>query len=136
MFDVSEAEPTPGMTRAEGMLVVLRIAVGVAIGVIWMGYMLALVALGSCDAFGGRCDGTSPPVFEDDVAGGAFAGTAAAVWMLWWLRRPSARQATVGVLVAFAVDVVAFLAWNHSRLNVRAPTNHWPSSLERRLPKK
>ena len=53
----------------------LRTAVGATIGVIWAGYMLALVALGSCDAFGGRCDGTSPKIFEDDVAGGAFVGT-------------------------------------------------------------
>ena len=111
MFAVSEAEPTPGTARAEGTFVALRIGVGVTIGVLWVGYMLALVALGSCDAFGGRCDGTSPPVFEDDVAGGAFVGTAAAAWMLWWLRRPSRRQAAVGVFVAFAVaTVVAFLA--------------------------
>ena len=89
----------------------LRITVGSIVGVIWAGYMLALVALGSCDAFGGRCDGTRPPLFEDDVAGGAFVGTAAAAWMLWWLRRPSLRQAVVGVVVAFAVAVVvAFLA--------------------------
>ena len=110
MFVVSEAEPTPGEARAEGTFVALRIAVGVTVGVIWAGYMLALVALGSCDAFGGRCDGTSPPVFEDDVAGGAFVGTATATWVLWWLRHPSVRQAVVGVAVAFAVAVVvAFL---------------------------
>lgn len=89
----------------------LRIAVGATVGVIWAGCMLVLVAIGSCDAFGGRCDGTSQPVFEDDVAGGAFVGTAAAAWMLWWLRRPSVRQAVVGVAVASAVAVVvAFLA--------------------------
>lgn len=89
----------------------LRIVVGVAVGVVWAGYMLALVTLGSCDAFGGRCDGTSPPVFEDDVAGGAFVGTAAAAWVLWWLRHPSRRQAAVGVAVAFAVAVaVTFVA--------------------------
>ena len=77
MFILSEAEPTSGAARAEGTFVALRIAVGATVGVIWAGYMLALVALGSCDAFGGRCDGTSPPLFEDDVAGGAFVGTAA-----------------------------------------------------------
>ena len=111
MFILSEAEPTSGAARAEGTFVALRIAVGATVGVIWAGYMLALVALGSCDAFGGRCDGTSPPLFEDDVAGGAFVGTAAAVWTLWWLRRPSVRQAAVGVAVAVAVAVVvAFLA--------------------------
>ncbi len=89
----------------------LRVVVGVAVGVVWAGYMLALVTLGSCDAFGGRCDGTSPPVFEDDVAGGAFVGTAVAAWVLWWLRHPSRRQAAVGVAVALAVAVaVAFIA--------------------------
>jgi hypothetical protein len=81
--------------------------VGVMVGVIWAGYMLALLAVGSCGAFGGRCDGTRPPVFEDDVAGGAFVGTAAATWMLWWLRRPSKRGAAGGVGVAIAVAVVA-----------------------------
>ncbi len=89
----------------------LRVVVSVTVGVIWAGYMLALVALGSCDAFGGRCDGTSPPVFQDDVAGGAFVGTAVAAWTLWWLRHPSVRQAAVGLAVAFGLAVVvAFLA--------------------------
>ncbi len=89
----------------------LRIVLGVIVGLVWAGYMLALVALGGCDAFGGRCDGTSPPLLEDDVAGGAFIGTAAATWMLWWLRRPSIRQAAVGVSVGFVVAVVvAFIA--------------------------
>ena len=111
VFVVRESEPTPGAAHAEGTFVALRIAVGVTVAVIWTGYMLALLALGSCDAFGGRCDGTSPPVFEDDVAGGAFIGTAAAAWILWWLRHPSKRQAAVGVSVAIAVAVVvAFLA--------------------------
>ena len=111
VFVVRETEPTPGVAHAEGTFVALRIAVGVTVAVIWTGYMLALLALGSCDAFGGRCDGTSPPVFEDDVAGGAFIGTAAAAWILWWLRHPSKRQAAVGVSVAIAVAVVvAFLA--------------------------
>lgn len=109
VFVVGETEPTPGTAGAEGTFVALRIAVGVTIGVIWVGYLLALVALGSCDAFGGRCDGTSPPVFDDDVAGGAFVGTAAAAWMLWWLRHPSIRQAAVGVFVAFAVAIVVAL---------------------------
>lgn len=100
-----------GTAGAAGRFVVLRTVVGVAVGVVWAGYMLALVALGSCDAFGGRCDGTSPPLFEDDVAGGAFVGTVAAAWMLWWLRRPSRRQAILGVPVAFAAAIViAFLA--------------------------
>jgi len=89
--------------------VTLRIVASVTVGVIWAGYMLALVTLGSCDAFGGRCDGTSPPVLEDDVAGGAFVGTAAAVWVLWWLRRPSIRHAAVGVPLAFVVAVVVAL---------------------------
>ena len=111
MFVVRETQPTPGAVHAKGTFVALRIAVGVTVAVIWTGYMLALLALGSCDAFGGRCDGTSPPVFEDDVAGGAFIGTAAAAWILWWLRHPSKRQAAVGVSVALAVAAaVAFLA--------------------------
>ena len=107
MFVVRETEPTPGADHAEGTFVVLRLGVGMTVAVIWVGYMLALLALGSCDAFGGRCDGTSPPVFEDDVAGGAFIGTAAAAWILWWLRQPSKRQAAVGVGVAIAVAVAA-----------------------------
>jgi hypothetical protein len=111
VFVVSSAEPAPDTARAEGTFVALRIVLGVIVGLVWAGYMLALVALGSCEAFGGRCDGTSPPVFEDDVAGGAFVGTAAATWMLWWLRHPSIRQAAVGVSVAFvAAVVVAFIA--------------------------
>ena len=111
MLIVRETEPTPDAAHAEGTFVALRVAVGVLVAVIWTGYMLALLALGSCDAFGGRCDGTSPPVFEDDVAGGAFIGTAAAAWILWCLRHPSKRLAAVGVSVAIAVAVVvAFLA--------------------------
>jgi hypothetical protein len=111
VFVVSEAEPTPGEARTKGTFMALRTVVGVTIGVIWAGYMLVLVTLGSCGAFGGRCDGTSPPLFEDDVAGGAFVGTAAAVWVLWWLRRPSIRQAAVGAPLAFAAAVVvAFIA--------------------------
>lgn len=111
MFVVREAEPTPGAAQAEGTFVALRVAVGVTVAVIWAGYMLALLALGSCDAFGGTCDGTIPPVFEDDVAVGAFIGTAPATWIMWWLRHPSKRQAAVGVSVAIAVAVVvAFLA--------------------------
>ena len=108
---VSNAEPAPDTSGAQGPLVALRIVVGVAVVLVWAGYMLALVALGSCEAFGGRCDGTSPPVFDDDVAVGAFLGTAAATWLLWWLRHPSIRQAVVGVSVAcVAAVVVAFVA--------------------------
>ena len=111
VFVVRETEPIPGAAHAEGTFVALRIAVGTTVAVIWVGYMLVLLALGSCDAFGGRCDGTSPPVFEDDVAGGAFIGTAAAAWILWWLCHPSKRQAAVGVGGAIAVAaVVALLA--------------------------
>ena len=111
VFVVSDADPTPGAVEAKGAFMVLRSVMGVIVGVTWAGFMLGLVTLGSCGAFGGRCDGTSPPVFEDDVAGGAFAGTAAAVWVLWWLRRPSIRQAAVGVPVAFvAAVIVAFIA--------------------------
>lgn len=111
VFVMREIEPTPGAAQEEGTFVALRIAVGVTVAVIWAGYMLALLALGSCDAFGGRCDGTNPPIFEDDVAGGAFIGTATAAWMLWWLRHPSKRRAAVGLGVAIAVAVVvAFLA--------------------------
>ena len=108
---MSNAEPAPDTARAQGTFVALRVVSGVTVVLVWAGYMLALVALGSCDAFGGRCDGTSPPMFEDDVVGGAFIGTAAATWVLWWLRHPSVRQAAVGVSVAFVVAVVvAFLA--------------------------
>ncbi len=82
MFFVGGTEPARGAADAAGTFVALRIAAGVTVAVIWVGYMLALLALGSCDAFGGRCDGTSPPLFEDDVAGGAFIGTAAAAWLL------------------------------------------------------
>ena len=111
MFVVSRTGPVPDTARAEGTFVTLRIVVGVTVGLVWAGYMLALVALGSCDAFGGRCDGTSPPVFEDDVVVGAFVGTAAATWVLWWLHRPSMRQAAIGACVAFVVAVVvAFFA--------------------------
>ncbi|WP_154723427.1 hypothetical protein [Ilumatobacter coccineus] len=108
---MSDAEPTSGASRAAGTSSTLRIAVAATVGVIWAVYMLAVVALGGCDSFGGRCDGTRPPLFEDDVAGKAFVGTAVATWMLWWLRRPSVRQAAVGVAVALAVAaVVALLA--------------------------
>jgi len=108
---MTEAEPPPGAPSAKGTFVGLRIAVGVTVGVIWVGYMLALVTLGGCDAFGGQCDGTSPPIFEDDVAVGAFIGTAPAAWVLWWLRHPTIRQAAVGVGVGVAAAVVvAFVA--------------------------
>ena len=56
MFVVGDVEPTQGPARAEGTLVALRIALGVAVSVIWAMFMVALLALGSCDAFGGRCD--------------------------------------------------------------------------------
>ena len=89
VFVVRESERTTGATQAKGTLEALRIAVGVTVAVIWVGYVLALLALGSCDAFGGRCDGTSPPVLEDDVARGAFrsvrvealAGAKCAPWV-------------------------------------------------------
>lgn len=42
---VDDAESTPGADRAEGRFVVLRIAGGLTIGVIWVGSMLAFVAL-------------------------------------------------------------------------------------------
>ena len=51
VFVVRETELTPGAAHAEGAFVALRIAVGVTVAVIWAGYMLALLALGSCNAF-------------------------------------------------------------------------------------
>ena len=95
--------------RAQRTFVALRVAVAVTVAVLWAGYMLAL--LGRCDAFGGTCDGTRPALLDDDVAGGAFVGTAVAAFALWWLRHPSVRQASVGVGAALAAAVVvAFLA--------------------------
>ncbi len=85
----------------------LRVVVGAMIALVWALYMLALIAVGSCDAFGGRCDGTSPPLFDDDVAGGAFIGTVPAVWALWWLVRPSTRRAILGAPVSLLAAVVA-----------------------------
>ena len=97
--------------RAQRTFVALRVAVAVTVAVLWAGYMLALLALGRCDAFGGTCDGTRPALLDDDVAGGAFVGTAVAAFALWWLRHPSVRQASVGVGAALAAAVVvAFLA--------------------------
>ena len=89
----------------------LRVVVGVAVGVIWAGYMLALVELGSCDAFGGRAMGRvrqsskmTSPVERSSVR-------RLRPGCLWWLRHPSRRQAAVGVAVALAVAVaVAFIA--------------------------
>lgn len=108
---MGDAESTQGADRVKGSFVALRIAGDLTISVIWVGLMLALVALGGCDSFGGRCDGTRPPILEDDVAGGAFVGTAIAARLLCWLRHPSRRQAAVGVFVAIvAAGVVAFLA--------------------------
>jgi hypothetical protein len=103
------SDTTSDTTDFQGRFVVLRVLAAVLVVVVWAGCMMALLAVGSCDAFGGRCDGTSPSVLDDDVAGGAFVGTAAAVWVLWWLRRPSLRAAGVGVLVAFVVGLVAAL---------------------------
>lgn len=88
----------------------LRATVAATVVVVWAGWMLALVALGSCDAFGGRCDGTRPPFLEDDVGGGAFLATAGAAWLLWWLYRPSTRQATTGVPIALGAAAIAAVA--------------------------
>jgi hypothetical protein len=100
------ADPTPYDGRS---WVGLRVTVAVTVVVVWAGFMLALVTLGSCDAFAGRCDGTRPPILEDDVSGGAFIGTAVAAWLLWWLSHPSKRRATSGVPIALGAAVVAVI---------------------------
>lgn len=104
---VGDAQPV--RPRAVG----LRIAAAVVVIVTYLGFMLLLIAVGSCEAFGGRCDGSRPPILEDDVGGGAFFATVPAVWALWMLWRPSKRRALTGLAVAVATAAcVALVARN------------------------
>ena len=91
----------------------LRIAAAGVVTVTYLGFMLLLTAVGSCEAFGGRCDGSRPPILEDDVGGGAFLATVPAGWALWMLWQPSKRRALTGLAVAVATAAcVAFIARN------------------------
>jgi hypothetical protein len=85
-----------------------RIVAGIAIGVaVVSGLALILVAttLGRCDAFGGRCPGVRPSLFDDDVFGMGALGAALVVAVPMFLSRPSKRR----LLAAVGVGLVAAL---------------------------
>ena len=106
MSVVSDAVPTSDQGDWPARFLAARVVAGVFVVSVWAASLWVLVTLGACDAFGGRCDGSRPTLFDDGGFGTSFVTTSVAAWVLWWLRRPSKRSAMVGVPVAFVVAVV------------------------------
>jgi hypothetical protein len=90
-------------------VVVARGCVGVVTLVVWAAAVVLTAMVGSCDAFGGTCDGAKRPLLDDDVVNGTFLVTAVAAWLLWWLVRPSKRSLVTGLPVALAAGVFVAL---------------------------
>ena len=106
MSVVSDAVPTSDQGDWPARFLAARVVAGVFVVSVWAASLSIVVTLGACDAFGGRCDGSRPTLFDDGGFGTSFVTTSVAAWVLWWLRRPSKRSAMVGVPVAFVVAVV------------------------------
>lgn len=88
-----------------------RLGQVVAAAAIAIGLMIVMIAgtLGRCDAFGGRCPADPPPLWDDDVFGMAAFGTALAVGVATFVRRPTRRRAVRSVGWATVAGVIVGL---------------------------
>ena len=104
MNELVRAERPPQLRR---FLTNAAIGIAVSVGLIMI---LAVMALGGCDAFGGACPDERPPLWEDDTFGTAAVGTALVVAVPMFLIRPSKRRFVLALVVGFVAAMVVGLA--------------------------
>jgi hypothetical protein len=80
------------------------IAVAVVVG---LSMIVVAMAVGRCDAFGGRCPAEQPPLWEDDTFGTAAFGAVLLVAVPVFLSRPSKQRFVLAVAVGVAAAVFA-----------------------------
>ncbi len=97
------AKPLPPWWR---VLRLVAITLSVLLG---MAMILLAFTVGRCDAFGGRCPRTPPPLLEDDTFGIAAVGAALVVGVPVFLARPSRRRAGIALAWGAAAAVLVGL---------------------------
>ena len=99
--------------RLHPAVLAVTITASVAAILVGLGLVLLAAALGSCEAFGGRCPADRPSLWNDDVFGMAAFGTAMAIVVPYYLRRPSwPRLGRAVAIAAIAALIVGLLVTN------------------------
>lgn len=81
----------------------VRAAVAAVVAAGGLAVAALTVILGHCSAFGGICPHEPPPLWENDVFGGAAFGVAVSVFAVAVAVRPDRRGLTIGAVLAVAV---------------------------------
>ena len=93
--------------RMRRLLAGTAIVVAVVVG---LSMIIVAMAVGRCDAFGGRCPAEPRPLWEDDTFGTSAFGAALVVAVPVFLSRPSKRRFVLAVAVGLAAAMFVGLA--------------------------